>query len=224
MIVSGPAAEPAMRLFTPSNGLSSEASQPAGTPTCRWTPPDPVWMRLRLGFASRPLSARSASWFVPNDRLPRATGLASCLSSCLRLRMRATPFSAPPALGSYCRTNPARRGSRRTRVDVLNPRRTAPLASSGCEAGDLRRLCFSSVAVGNNPPHWLTVATAGLFRRTVFASAGRNPPAARDSTRGLVSASPYHLSVVSRVGTAHRQTPCSHHRRTAKSTVGAGEI
>ena len=113
---------------------------------------------------------------------PGSPRYGSCLFS-LKLRffrMRATPFSAPPAFGSYC-PGPLIPPAGGPRMAGLTPR----LGTSPCvprlRSRDLWTAFRWSDTVRNNPPHWLTVATAGLVPDCVRLR--RWKPHPRDVTR-----------------------------------------
>ncbi len=119
-----------------------------------------------------PQGSAGATGLVAPPGSPR---YGSCLFALkLRfLRMQATPFSAPPAFGSY-RPGPLIPPRGRPRTAGLTPRLDRSPCVPRLRSRDLWTAFRWSDTVRNNPPHWLTVATAGLAP-TVSAFAGGNP-------------------------------------------------
>ena len=107
-------------------------------------------------------------------------------------------------------------GLRRCAQSMMN----RPLARSGGEPGTFRRRVFRPKPPGWDPPHWLTVATAGL-QPTVFPRTVQNPDSTGVTRLAAGFAGPHHFR--SRVTDRRRSPPDSRDRIDGGKRFPPGE-
>jgi hypothetical protein len=190
---SDSAAEPALGVATGDvrvRLLSSVFHTPAGA-----LPPNPVRMRLRTNafdplpqgrhrtIRSRSFALRHGSCLLPLK-----------LPSYLR---RTTPFSVPPAIRILLRLRGHRRLPGASQSDHSIRDDSLPFSPSGCETGTFRRLFVRPKPSGTESPHWLTVATIGLYR---LCSPTRSETTDPEASLGSRLVSPIRATCCSRHG------------------------